>query len=510
MQYSRLLAFTLLAVANVSGVFGATAAQPALKPRQSSVRTTPLLKNFKGQPALPSLASVQATNATGSALDLANIQGDIFVGMKKPVENFYFFHINDAAQFKADFKTQLSIITSAATLISPPADQPAAYVNVGFSQSGLTALGVTDDLGDADFSSGQFAQAAALKDDTTQWEPEFKGTNIHGVFLVGSDVGTNIQDTFNDAIQELLKSATIVYELDGAARPGAEAGHEHFGYLDGISNPGVDGFTTDPKPGQSVVDAGIILTGEDGDSVTRPAWALDGSFLAFRKLKQLVPEYKKWLLDNAVQSPAGNLTQQEGADLLGARIFGRWPSGAPIDLTPLADDPALGADPSRNNDFDFSHPDSDITSDQSHCPFAAHIRKTRPRADLNNANVVNQAIRAGIPYGPEVTADESASNTTSIDRGLAFVMYQSNIGNGFQFQQTVWVDNQNFIFGKNISSVGLDMVIGQPGAGLERSASGFDPTDFDKVFTQNPTIISNGGEYFFVPSISALNNTILA
>lgn len=38
---------------------------------------------------------------------------------------------------------------------------------------------------------------------------------------------------------------------------------------------------------------GEILVGETGDSVTRPAWAKDGSFLVFRQLKQLVPEFNK-------------------------------------------------------------------------------------------------------------------------------------------------------------------------------------------------------------------------
>lgn len=224
----------------------------------------------------------------------------------------------------------------------------------------------------------------------------------------------------------------------------------------------MDGFTTNALAGQSVVPAGVILTGRDGDALlaSRPAWALDGSFLAFRKLKQLVPEYKKFLLDNAVQNDDNSLTTQQGADLLGARLIGRWPSGAPVDLAPTADDAALGADATRNNNFDFSHTGSDITSDQSQCPFTAHIRKTRPRADLGNGDL-HQAIRAGIPYGPEVTDAEAASGTTSVDRGLAFglfyrcldtmysslnifaltVMYQSVIANGFQFQQVAWANN---------------------------------------------------------------------
>jgi deferrochelatase/peroxidase EfeB len=61
--------------------------------------------------------------------------------------------------------------------------------------------------------------------------------------------------------------------------------------MDGISQPAVNGFTTTPFPGQISLDPGFFLLGEKGDSLIdqRPAWAKDGSFLAFRQLKQLVP-----------------------------------------------------------------------------------------------------------------------------------------------------------------------------------------------------------------------------
>ena len=65
------------------------------------------------------------------------------------------------------------------------------------------------------------------------------------------------------------------------------------------------------------------------------------------------------------------------------------------------------------NFFDFNHAGFDLTSDQSHCPFSAHIRKTRPRADLAGVNPslpvnvqaapANSIIRSGIPYGPSGT-----------------------------------------------------------------------------------------------------------
>jgi deferrochelatase/peroxidase EfeB len=105
-----------------------------------------------------------------------------------------------------------------------------------------------------------------------------------------------------------------------------------------------------------------------------------------------------------------------------------WRAGAPIDVTPLKDDKALGGDPSRNNNFRYD-PNS-----QERCPFAAHTRKTNPRADLPSTEV-HRIIRRGIPYGPEVSKDEAASNRSTQQRGLLFVSYQSSIFNGFQFLQ---------------------------------------------------------------------------
>ena len=140
--------------------------------------------------------------------------------------------------------------------------------------------------------------------------------------------------------------------------------------------------------------------------------------MAFRKLQQKVPEFNAWTLANALQNTDGSLTPQQGADLLGARMIGRWKSGAPIDLAPFTDDPSLVSDLNKINNFDFSHPDMQIDRDQTKCPFSAHIRKTNPRADFNVPD--NSAIRAGIPYGPEVSSSEASSGTSSTDRGLAF------------------------------------------------------------------------------------------
>lgn len=184
---------------------------------------------------------------------------------------------------------------------------------------------------------------------------------------------------------------------------------------------------------------------------------MDGSLLVFRYLFQLVPEFDNFLK----QHPLPGLPPDKGSELLGARLVGRWKSGmkhwallcgtwliismslwhvgAPIDITPLKDDPALAADPLRNNDFRYKFADD---STQTRCPFAAHTRKTNPRADLEDTGRPTEPqriIRRGIQFGPEVSKAEAASGKTNQGRGLLFACYQSIIGNGFKFiQNSKW------------------------------------------------------------------------
>lgn len=178
-----------------------------------------------------------------------------------------------------------------------------------------------------------------------------------------------------------------------------------------------------------IVTVSVILIGRNGDAVPdRPSWTLDGSFLAFRYLQQLVPEFNRFL---QLQAPSVNDPSVNTSELLGARLTGRWKSGAPIQLTPLKDDPQLAADPKRNNVFTFD------SASQEKCPFAAHVRKMNPRGDLDTKTGINphRVIRRGIQYGPEVNNQEKEHRKTEKDRGLLFVCYQSNLAQGFQFLQ---------------------------------------------------------------------------
>ncbi|KAJ7725949.1 fungal peroxidase [Mycena metata] len=455
-------------------------------------RTQSLLINPDAQPDLPSAQAASAA-ASAAGLNLDDIQGD------KNKELFYFFSIANATDFKPKLSGDILPLITTTTQLLSVYTQPITALNIAFSQTGLDALNATDYLGDPAFRNGQFHDLAFLGDaGQAEWVPQFAVTGIHGVFLFASDSDDNINDAVTGLESTLGDSITKVYSLSGAARPGDEAGHEHFGYVDGLSNPALTGFTANPMPGQSIINPGVILMSETGDQITRPSWAKDGSFLVFRQLKQLVPEFNAFLTANPIVN--GALTAQQGSDLLGARMVGRWKSGAPVDLAPLVDDPALGADPTRNNNFTFAHPDAVLATNQTRCPFSAHIRKVRPRADLSTPEDASHHImRASIPYGPEVSDAEASSGTTTTERGLAFVAYQSQVSTG-EFIQETWANNAVFVR----SGVGIDPIVGQ-NSGAPRVVGGLDPTNSTKTTTLTTDfIISRGGEYFFSPSLSAI------
>ena len=61
---------------------------------------------------------------------------------------------------------------------------------------------------------------------------------------------------------------------------------------------------------------------------------------------------------------SSNAETPEEQELLAAKFMGRWRSGAPLVLAPDKDDPELGADPMRNNDFNYKEMD----------PFGTRVR----------------------------------------------------------------------------------------------------------------------------------------
>jgi Dyp-type peroxidase family len=483
------------------------------------------------------------TPAPAPTLDLNNIQGDILSGLPKKTQDYIFFDILDVTKFRKDLVKFIPLIKTVAQVLVDrqaiddhkkkklPGLLTLVGVNISISHKGFVKLGIDDSslavLGPTDpFIVGQQQDAINNLGDPTQangttpdWDAAFL-QDIHGVILIAGDSHSTIEKKKAEidlifGVDTPLASIKQIVNLRGDVRPGDEAGHEHFGFLDGISNPVVTGFDTVINPGPKPVDPGVIVTGQTGDPgiAIRAPWSTDGSFAVFRFLLQLVPEFDDFLAKNPIAKDGnGNvLTPAQGSTLLGSRIVGRWKSGAPIDITPFVDDPVLAADPTRNNDFFFAGE----RSSQLKCPFAAHVRKTNPRDDLevppppiNPISVQPRRIlRRGVAFGPEVTQAEQKSGTTQFRRGLLFNAYQTSITNGFQFLQHSWANNLNFPpFTGQPFPAGLDPLIGQ-GA---RVTAGFDPNNPSGDTTVAVFIVPKGGEYFFSPSISGLKSEIAA
>ncbi|KAJ0109679.1 dyp-type peroxidase family protein [Diaporthe amygdali] len=465
-----------------------------------------------------------------SNIDLNNIQGDILSGLPKKAETFYFFEIdkNHVDAFRAQLANVVPLIASDKSVSSGREQIVAhkkshsgllslAFANIAFSSKGLNKIGI-DAAGakDTGFTSGMLPDAKELGDAGTsadgkpfdpKWVPEFKKGSIDGVIVVAGDCERSVNKKLDEVLGALKNTVNKVINIPGHVRPGKEDGHEHFGFLDGISNPAVAGVNKDLS-GQGPVQPGVILLGRDGDPVTdRQGWTKDGSFLAFRFLQQLVPEFDRFLELNAprVNDPAVNT-----AELLGARLTGRWKSGAPTQVTPLHDDPKLAADPTRNNVFTFDN------GNQEKCPFAAHVRKMNPRGDIDQVNGINphRVIRRGIQYGPEVNDRERKQHKTEKDRGLLFVSYQSSLENGFQFLQKRWANATNFPPDAPPNQLpGFDPLIGQVDNTVhnegQRSMTGSNPQNVAATLDLGfqVWVVPKGGEYFFSPSISVLRDT---
>ncbi|KDQ10903.1 hypothetical protein BOTBODRAFT_147513 [Botryobasidium botryosum FD-172 SS1] len=457
-------------------------------------------------------------------LDLSNIQGDILRGFAKDTETFLFFRITDPAEFRSRLQHIIPLITTAKQCeeirqkiqafrhskeYKPGERLPITELNVAFSARGLEVLGITDDLGDEEFKKGQYADAEDLGDVIKEWDDIYTQT-IHGVFLVASNSPSGIEMLIAKVQSSLGDSIETMAKVSGSVRPGDQRSHEHFGFKDGISRPNIIGYTDPIYPGPKPILPGVILLGNVGDvqeinppvHKERPAWAKDGSFLAFRHLQQLVPEYNRWLLKEATRLFPWIPSKGEvgsAAELLGARTFGRWKSGCPLSHSWHKDDPDIANDPQKNNNFDFGE-----DSGQTRLPFAAHIRKMMPRSNQPPDRLpFQQIVRAGIPYGPEVDK-ETEEESTVHDRGLLFVCYQSHLGNrrGFSFIQKLWANDPKFP--RIESSVpGLDLICGQKGD-LDRTMTGLHQNQQERESIAPRFVVSKGGEYFFSPSLKAL------
>jgi Dyp-type peroxidase family len=565
-------------------------------------------------------------------LAVKEIQGNILAGFNKDQQTLLFLRITDPDDFRRWLGELIPFIATTAEVISfnrlfkeirrrrkaETRTVLATWVNVALSYTALEALvpegtdlrrkarelgldnyddAIRDsglpfsvaDFADEAFRQGMSARAVSVLADPACPDSEGNPANwvLGGpnnatdvVIIVASDspleLATEVARLEETIYSGRSRSGTaansgvvIVHKQQGATLPPPLTGHEHFGFLDGVSQPGIRGLlSSDPndvltlrqnpldpnqgKPGQDLIWPGEFVfgyPGQDGEAAditvpgpdslagAGPAWAKDGSYLVIRRLRQDVDRFHRFL---EAQSEQLGIS----AGLFGAKLVGRWKSGAPVLRAGDVDNPPLAEDDCANNHFEFQDASDPIPAQPAVngctvpaaycedtrfapspgdpagalCPFAGHIRKTYPRDDTGTlapqigevTTQTHRLLRRGIPFGePFFAAKDPERSTDSGNRGLVFAAYQTSIVEQFEFVQSSWANNPDFKDVPDATGVvsGHDLIIGQTNnsdgtrtRACRMTLPGGDATITAPVDWVHPT----GGGYFFAPSFSAL------
>jgi Dyp-type peroxidase family len=520
-------------------------------------------------------------------LELDDIQGAAVPGFLKPfqtligvqcpadkVSNFRNFvrgltpHISDA---RLTLKDRRENRASRRQKIDK---QPIVLTGLAFSFRGLLKL----TAGAASFHSeafriGLFGRSELLGDPTdrsdeghpSHWKVGGPGQELDALILVAGDTPECVETGLQPVVKELdAAGLQATWREDGAVRHDkingvSFKGHEHFGFNDGVSQPGIRGRATDNPadfitdrhlsrddvpafwlngyPGQTLLWPGEFLLGHPASSVdpmlpgritpANPPWTRNGSFLVFRRLRQDVRLF--WTF---MHSEAARLAHEKGfkgltTEQFASMLVGRWPSGAPFNRTPKYDIPDLGKDQMSNNYFRFDsntmplkdihdpYPMAEADPAGTTCPLAAHIRKVNTRDSASDTGAQDSTykrriLRVGIPFGKPLASPfaPTEDDPEKGERGLLFLSVQASIEDQFEFLCARWANN----LARPKMPGGHDFIIGQNGApdGLRtRRCVVFDSDlKMSHLSTTRRWVIPTGGGYFFLPSKSALDRVL--
>lgn len=284
---------------------------------------------------------------------------------------------------------------------------------------------------------------------------------------------------------------------------------EHFGYVDGRSQPTYLKADRDREEHQ----LGGVAPWDPAEPVERVlvpdalAPAADaahsfGSYLVYRKLDQNVKGFKsqEQLLANALGLVG------EDREVAGAYAVGRFEDGTPV----VVRDTNGLALPVPNN-FVFGGP-AGADPAGGKCPFHAHVRKVSPRGDTagdpdNALERGHRITRRGITYGTrtvEPKDDPTLDQMPTGDVGLLFMCFQASIDNQFAFMQRAWANNVGFVK----PGTGLDPVIAQPAGTVPVPQKWPNPygTPAGATFGFESFVTLRGGEFFFCPSLPFLKS----
>ena len=438
-----------------------------------------------------------ATDSTEApALELDDIQAMVIRERPEPYFGTHvLLRVDDPLAGREFLRRLTSHVDSAATVSDD------AWLGVGVTFAGLEALGLPQESLQSfpeAFRVGMAARATQLGDVGSNapenWDFPFGTGQIHIGVSAYSNSPEKWRHTVAIAREQTIgfSGVTIIHTQDFGAQPGSL---NPLGFRDLIGQPAIEGSPIEPLPGQGdPIKAGEFILGypsETGVSLEMPmpdALGRNATYVGIRKYQTRVGTFNRFLQANGATP--------EQRELLAAKMFGRWRSGAPLTLSPDGDDPELGMDPRRNNDFTFA---GDPRGFQA--PIGCHMRRLNPRdsrlailTDVRLHRIIRRSTTYGAPYDPTAMSLED----DEVPRGVYFIFLSARAMATLEFLQSEWINNGNFT-GLNDER--------DPIVGLQQE---------DAVFTiqQRPVRrrvhgietfnALRGGEYLFMPSLSAL------
>lgn len=412
------------------------------------------------------------------------------------------------------------------------------FVGLYISAKGYEYFHVDDAKRPKDESFRKGMEAAPLNDPpVAQWEANFREITIHAMILLGDDDKRNLSMETAALVRELrpltragnedFVSPFIRIEHGNAIRNANGDGVEHFGYVDGVSQPLFFDdenrrFRAEATPSAGATLAwdpfaplALVLVPDRGTTVPDAC----GSYFVFRKLEQQVRGFKA-----AEDKLATTLNlHDEARELAGALVVGRFEDGTPVTIDD--EDGLIGS--GNANNFNYAGDPAGLR-----CPFQAHIRKVNPRGSGITPGTTPAAVasdktrvmaRRGIPFGCRDVTTEIDSEPEQFPQGgvgLLFMSFQAKLAEQFEFIQTAWANNATFPL-SNIGTpsgggapktiaTGVDPLIGQSSSATTATDRNyrwpviygtplFTPPGAFEQFVQ-----MRGGQYFFAPSIAGL------
>ena len=459
-----------------------------------------------------------------SKLNASDIQGFAIRGYTMACARYCFLRFTDAERGRALLRPLLPIMTTGQLWDR----KPDTTLNVAFSFRGFVALELplaTLISFPVEFQEGMKARAEILGDtgenapDT--WEPLWQEGEVH-LWLAIYASNTDFLEKQFQAVQDLLDStggAVLLGYQDAAAlkKDGKPSTQEHFGYTDGFGNPDYQGVNRKPQDGQGKLSpegkwvplaTGELLLGyadEAGELPVAPVphlLAANGTFMVYRKLRQRVGTFRAFLNHWAARYGAGD---EHAKEKLASKFIGRWRDGTPVELSPDRMGQEIFLKPEHSTKFLYG-----ADPEGTRCPLGAHIRRVNPRDAFGfEGRLVHRRriSRRGLPYGPAAPPENSpegqdVESLDATDRGIAFMAVNANLSRQFEFVQQQWISYGNDARLGNEK----DLLMAHHGPGERFAIQGDESPANPPLFcTALPNFVQlRGGEYFFLPSITAL------